>query len=230
MYSTWDKIELVVIGGVIIGVLGYGGSHLVGKLKSNRGNIDLNKSFNIAIEDTKNTVSVVYIKNYTDFKGDTVEFETQDGLRILTSIVNTSLLKEDSFKDLYEYAKLLARGNEDKIVLYDKLQGNNFETSGAWNKRLANFDYNFDKAIEMLEDGSIVVYDIKSWRDYEDDDKLQIITKDDRVWLTHYKNVRLIDTSKAMNGALENYIYSLTGNIDNISYYDENVKKLNKTL
>ena len=142
------RIGLVIgVGAVTVGVISYGGLKLVGKL----GNIDLNKSFNIAIEDTKNTVSVVYIKNYTDFKGDTVEFETQDGLRILTSIVNTSLLKEDSFKDLYEYAKLLARGNEDKIVLYDKLQGNNFETSDAWNKRLANLLFMISSHGEIMK-------------------------------------------------------------------------------
>ena len=236
-YNFYDEKEIakiVLVGGVVVIVGGVTifslGGEIIGRLSSNRDKIDTEKSFNIAFEQTKNTISIVTIRNYTDFKGDTIEFETFDGLRVLTSLVNTSLLKEDDFKDAYEYAKLLARGQEEKIMVYDDLQNNPIELKEGWNKRIANFDYNFDKAVELKPNGTIIIYDIQAWKDWEDDDKLQITTKDGRVWLTHYENVRLIDTSKAREGAFENYILSLIGNKEDIIYYSEPSKRLIKSL
>lgn len=224
-YGNDGKGKLILSGIAVIGILGYGGYVLVGstvgKINSNRDKLDTEKAFNMAIEETRNTVSLVNIKNYTDYTGDTVEFETYDGLRVLTSVVNTSLIKENRYQDAYNYAKLLADGQEDRIISYDELQGNEVDLSNlGWNKRLNNFNYNFDKAIEMEDDGSVIIYDVQSWKDWEDDDKVQIITKDGRVLLSHFKKLRLVDTTNAEKGAFENYVLSLVGEPEKIDEYN----------
>lgn len=239
-YEGEGKLKGVLTIGAAIIVLGIGGYHLIGstagKINSNRDLIDTEKSFNMAIEQTPNTVSVVKIRNYTDYQGDTVEFETDDGLRVLTSIVNTSLINEDKYQDGFNYATQLANGKSNRVISYDSLQDNGLELSEGWNKRLANFDYNFDKAVEMTDDGSLIVYNVASWKDWETDDKVQITTTDGRVLLTHFRNVRLIDTSKAEKGAFENYLFSLVGDQDLIQQYkntsksNENNKKLMKKM
>lgn len=239
-YESEGKLKGVLTIGAAIIVLGIGGYHLIGstagKINSNRDLIDTEKSFNMAIEQTPNTVSVVKIRNYTDYQGDTVEFETDDGLRVLTSIVNTSLINEDKYQDGFNYATQLANGKSNRVISYDSLQENGLELSEGWNKRLANFDYNFDKAVEMTDDGCLIVYNVASWKDWETDDKVQITTTDGRVLLTHFRNVRLIDTSKAEKGAFENYIFSLVGDNNLIQQYkntsksNENTKTLMKKM
>ena len=227
-YDIQGKGVRIACGVIVVGALLYGGYKLVGstvgKVNSNRDLIDTEKSFNIVLEKTPNTVSVVKIANYTDYQGDVVEFENEDGLRILTSIVNSSLMKEDKYDDVYKYAKAVGRNTQYGAISYDKLQGNDLVMREGWNKKLNNFNYNFDKAVEILDDGTIVVYEVAKWKDWEEDDKLQITTPDGRVWLTHFKNVRLIDTSNAEKGAFENYLVSLAGEQEKIQKYEDMTK------
>ena len=226
--SKGELAGKIVTGVLLVGILGYGGYKLVGstvgKVNSNRDLIDTEKSFNIVLEKTPNTVSVVKIVNYTDYQGDVVEFENEDGLRILTSIVNSSLMKEDKYADVYKYAEVLGSNKQYGAISYDKLQGNDLVMKDGWNKKLNNFNYNFDKAVEILEDGTIVVYEVANWKDREEDDKLQITTPDGRVWLTHFKNVRLIDTKNAEKGAFESYLVSLAGEQEKIMQYEDMTK------
>lgn len=220
-----DKVELVIGASIVVVTVGVGLFKIIGstagKIGSNRDLIDTEKSFNIVLEKTPLSVSVVKIKNYSDYVGDTIEFETEDGLRILTSSLNCTIDRKNSFNDAMYDAKLLANGDSSKVISYDILQGNDTEIDPkGWNKRLANFDYNFDKAVILEEDGTIVVYDIQAWKDWEDDDKVQITLKDGNVKLTNYKKLRLIDTTKAKKGALESYLTSLIMEQENIQYYD----------
>ena len=64
------------------------------------------------------------------------------------------------------------QGKEYGVISYDKLQGNDLTLSkGSWNKKLNSFDYTFDKAIEIEDDGTVVVYNVQSWKDWSEDDK-----------------------------------------------------------
>lgn len=47
--------------------------------------IDLNKSFNVAIETNEDNVSIAGISGYSDYQGTQVQFVTEDNLRVLTS-------------------------------------------------------------------------------------------------------------------------------------------------
>ena len=230
-----EKVPIVIGAAVCIVTVGVTLFKLVGntagKLGSNRDLIDTEKSFNIVLEKTPHAVSIVKIRNYSDYQGDTIEFETEDGLRILTSSHNCSIDRKNSFSDAMYDAKLLANGDSSKVISYDELQGNNTEIDQKiWNKRLANFDYNFDKAVIIEEDGTVVVYNIQAWKDWQDDDKVQITLKDGNVKLTNYKKLRLIDTSKAKKGALESYLTSLIMEQENIQYYDRSSKEKPKTM
>ena len=237
--DRWEKV--VTVWGATTAIVTLGGTiyivrDTIGKLGSNRDKIDTEKAFNIVLEKTPYAVSVVKIKNYSDFKGNSVEFETEDGLRILTSVENCSLDKKKSYEDALYDASLLANKDTSKVISYDELQGNDTSLDQKkWNKRLLNFDYNFDKAILIEEDGTIVVYDIVKWKDWEDDDKVQFTTKDGSVKLSSFKKVRFIDTSKAKKGALESYLTSLIIDQERINYYDETkneekAKTLSKTI
>ena len=235
-----EKIKLFVAGTIVVVSVGVALYNMIGstigKIDSNRDLVDTEKSFNIVLEKTPQAVSIVKIKNYSDYQGNTVEFETEDGLRVLTSLENCSLDRKKSYDDAIYDASLLANGDVSKVVSYDKLQGNTTELDPkGWNKRLMNFDYNFDKAVIVEEDGTVVVYDIQAWKDWENDDKVQITLKDGNVKFSNFKRLRLIDTTKANKGALESYLVSLIMEQENINYYDnrssnKSVKTLSKVM
>ena len=64
----------------------------------------------------------------------------------------------------------------------------------ACGNRQVGFDTNqtFSKAYINIG-GEWKSFSIKSWRDFEDGDEVQIITKDGTVYLTHYMNVVLVN-------------------------------------
>lgn len=53
-------------------------------------------------------------------------------------------------------------------------------------------NWNYNKAIINTQEGIITV-DVASWRDYEDDDQIQVTTTDGTTYLVHSANVTLID-------------------------------------
>ena len=221
-----DKVKVVLAVGTCVAILGFGGYALVGSIAgqigSNHEVIDLKKNFNVIIEKTPNTVSVVKVSNFTDYSGNTVEFETSDGLRVITSIEDAMLSNKNSYASAMKQAEKYAKDKEYGVVSYDQLQGNDLTlTKGSWNKKLMNFNYSFDKAVEIMDDGTVVVYDVNSWKDWSEDDKVQIVTIDGEPLLTTYRHIKLVDTSKAKKGAFENYLLSLAGSLDKIQYYEK---------
>lgn len=61
-------------------------------------------------------------------------------------------------------------------------------SSCGFNKQIIDLDYSFNKAI-IENVGEI---DIKSWKDYENSDMIQVTATDGKVYLTHSSNVILI--------------------------------------
>ena len=224
-----EKVKVVIAVGTAIGILGcvgYGGYVIVGSISgqigSNREFIDLKKSFNVIIEQTPNTVSVVKVKNFTDYQGNTVEFETSDGLRVVTSIEDGTLSNKTSYEKAMKLAKIQAKGKEYGVISYDELQGNDLTlTKGTWNKKINSFDYTFDKAIEIEDDGTVIVYDVQSWKDWSEDDKVQFVTFDGEPLLRTYKHIKLVDTRNATDGSFDNYVLSLAGSPERIIDYQE---------
>lgn len=224
-----DKVKGVIAIAACVALLGYGGYRLVGgisgQIGSNHEVIDLKKNFNVYMEQTPNTVSVVKVANFTDYQGNTVEFETCDGLRVVTSIENGTLSNKSSYEKAIKLAEVQAKGKEYGVISYDKLQGNDLTLSkGSWNKKLNSFDYTFDKAIEIEDDGTVVVYNVQSWKDWSDDDKVQFVTFDDEPLLRTYKHIKLVDTRNAADGAFDNYVLSLAGSPEKIVYYEDAMK------
>ena len=221
-----EKVKNVVIVAACIGTLIYTGYVIVrsigGQIGSNHEFIDTKKNFNVIIEQTPNTVSVVKVLNFTDYLGNTVEFETCDGLRVITSIENGTLSNKSSYEKAIKLAKVQAKGKEYGVVCYDELQGNDLTlTKGSWNKRINSFDLSFDKAIEIEDDGTVVVYDVQSWKDWNEDDKVQFVTFDGEPLLRTYKHIKLVDTRNASEGAFDNYVLSLAGSKEKIVNYEE---------
>ena len=65
--------------------------------------------------------------------------------------------------------------------------------TGCGNKDMFDTNYTFDRAIIALPNGEVVEVEIDKWTDYEDGDQLQIIAKDETVYLTSTLNCTLIN-------------------------------------
>lgn len=64
--------------------------------------------------------------------------------------------------------------------------------SGCTNKQYIDMNYSYNKAIISLQNGEVVEVEIKSWRDYEDGEQIQITSKDGTVYLSSSYNCTLI--------------------------------------
>lgn len=64
--------------------------------------------------------------------------------------------------------------------------------TGCGNYDTLNFCYTYDYAIIQLQNGTVVEGKIKSWRDYEDGEQLQITMEDGTIYLTNSFNCTLI--------------------------------------
>ena len=63
--------------------------------------------------------------------------------------------------------------------------------TGCGNQQIIDTNYTFKKAIVWLPNGEIVEGEVKSWRDYDGSDQIQV-NIDDKVYLTHSTNIVLI--------------------------------------
>lgn len=59
------------------------------------------------------------------------------------------------------------------------------------NKQFLDTTYTFDKAIISLPNGEVVEGEVKSWKDYEDGDQIQVKIGD-TTYLVHSSNIVLI--------------------------------------
>lgn len=63
--------------------------------------------------------------------------------------------------------------------------------TGCGNQSIIDTTWKFEKAIIFLPDGSQIEGEVKSWKDYENSDMIQV-TIGDKTYLTHSSNVILI--------------------------------------
>lgn len=187
--------------------------------------LDFNKSFNVAFESNNGYVSIVAINTYSDYTGDQVQFVTVDGLMVLTSTDQTQLIKTNDADSIYNYALMLAGNDESKVIDYNAMQGVSIDVSAnAWNKDIFDFNYTYNKAI-ILSDNTATIVELNTWKDYEDDDKIQLKFNDETCILTNMENVKLVNDDNAKEDSLYNYALSLVGSEENIIYYNNNSLK-----
>lgn len=187
------------------------------KVNSNRDIIDTEKGFNVAIDYAYDGVSVVIVDDYSDYTGITAEYVTQDGLQVLTGINNVELMKAQNFDEALKRATVLSGNDENqKILSYDQIRSLNTEISpDFWNKNIWNLNYNFDYAIVETDKG-VIVTNISTWKDWEDDDKVQYTDKSGNVYLSTYDNVRLVNSLGASKEAVYDYALTLAGSEDRL--------------
>ena len=225
MRDIGEKIQIGLVSGFVIFAIVTTGYTLVKKFAGNRQTFDFDKSFNVAIEQNDDNVSVVGIKSYADYEGSQIQFKTQDDLLVLTSTHQTQLVKTEDSNKLNNLTLALSNNKEENIVEYDKLQGTSINyNKDLFNKDVLDFNPTFNKAIILSDDNATVV-EIDSWRDYDTDDKIQIKTTDGMTILADTDKVKLINDTKASDDAVKNYAKSLVGSEDNITYYNSNKTK-----
>ncbi len=215
VYGKIRKKALVLLTSTSIGVTALSGC--------NKQLVDLNKDFNVAVEPNGDNISVVGISSYNDYQGSQVQIYTESGLVILSSSHQLELLHVTSEESLNDYISSIS--NDDDIITY---HDENMDTTikyGSWNKRLFDFQLSFNKAMIIRDDNTVSIIDITAWKDFEDD-KIQLKLSDGTTILTDCANVKIIDDTNALEGALDDYAASLVGSKDNVYY---NGKQLTKT-
>ena len=224
MGDTLDKIKVTVGIGVIVLVCGYNLVRCGSKLSSNRDNLDTEKSFNAVMDENENSISISLIDGYSDYNGSTYQFRTRDGLVVLTDSKDSQLLRVDSFEELSSYAEIFANGNSDKIASYDELQGLSVDVDyDSFTKEYFDMNYDFDSVLIEGEDG-IAIFDISSWRDWDDDDKVQLSISDGPVILKDMGEVKLLNSENADENSIYNYALTLAGSEDRVFNHSDKVK------
>lgn len=224
MGDTLDKIKVTVGIGVIVLVCGYNLVRCGSKLSSNRDNLDTEKSFNAVMDENENSISISLIDGYSDYNGSTYQFRTRDGLVVLADSKDSQLLRVDSFEELSSYAEIFANGNSDKIASYDELQGLSVDVDyDSFTKEYFDMNYDFDSVLIEGEDG-IAIFDISSWRDWDDDDKVQLSIIDGPVILKDMGEVKLLNSENADENSIYNYALTLAGSEDRVFNHSDKVK------
>ena len=215
------KIRNIKITTGAIGILAAGTIVLATLGGCNKQIIDLNKNFNVAVEPNGNYISVVGVDSYNDYEGSQVQLYTESGLVILSSTYQLELLHVSSRDALEAYIGYI--DNDDDVVTYhDDNIGSEIEY-GSWNKNLLDFKYTFNKAMILRDDNTISIVDLQTWKDFEDD-KIQLTLTDGTVLLTDITKVKIVDDTKALDGALIDYAASLVGSVDNVYYQGDQIK------
>lgn len=224
MGDTIDKIKVTVGIGVIVLVCGYNLVRCGSKLSSNRDNLDTEKSFNAVMDENENSISISLIDGYSDYNGSTYQFRTRDGLVVLADSKDSQLLRVDSFEELSSYAEIFANGNSDRIASYDELQGLSVDVDyDSFTKEYFDMNYDFDSVLIEGEDG-IAIFDISSWRDWDDDDKIQLSISDGPVILKDMGEVKLLNSENADENSIYNYALTLAGSEDRVFNHSDKVK------
>lgn len=182
---------------------------------SNIDKFDTEKKFNTLIEANGDNVSLVFVKNYYDNSGSTVQIRTQDGLEVLTSLKNAQLLDVSDYQQAYEYANRLAAGDDDKVFCYDENQDLSLDIEKIGYKKHLLRSYNFNYAIVLEDDGLATLYEVASYRRWSDD-KIQFTTVDGDVLLKSADMVKLLSIDNASMDSVYEYATSLVGDDDNL--------------
>ena len=229
----------IVIGSItLIGTIAYTLRSCGAQLSSNRDNFDLEKTFDYVIDyKGEKGTSITKINRYSDYEGQSSEIITQDGLHILTGLTNSELVNVSSYEEAYNRALELSGGQEDEITSYDQLRELDYEPfdSNEWNKKYFNFNYDFDYAITESSDG-VIVKNIRTWRDWDSDDKVQFIDMDGNVYLSTFDNTSLVNSSITneegeelqLSDAVYDYALSLAGSEERL--YGDVDKEKGKVL
>lgn len=205
-----DKIAVYVGGLILFGFI----IQKCAQIEGNKDMIDMNKSFNIAIDESSSAISIASIYSYADYAGSQVQFVTQDGLVVLTSTKNTHLLSQGNPELVKEYALALANGDESIIYNYNELQE---VDNSIWNKDFFDLNYKYDYVLIKSEEG-IIIAEVNQWRDYEDD-KIQITLTNGTTILKDVDDIKLVNSENAPSESVYNYALSLVGDESKIQYY-----------
>lgn len=61
------------------------------------------------------------------------------------------------------------------------------------NRQIFDFEFEFNKALVKMPDGTMQVIQVKKWCDYENSDQIQIIDMDGNTYLFHAANITLMN-------------------------------------
>lgn len=63
--------------------------------------------------------------------------------------------------------------------------------NGGCNRQIVDIQYRFEKAMIKMPDGNTKTVSVRSWRDFNDGDQIQVTDKDGNTYLGHACNIML---------------------------------------
>lgn len=63
--------------------------------------------------------------------------------------------------------------------------------NGGCNRQIVDIQYRFNTAMIKMPDGTTKTVSVKSWRDFNDGDQIQVTDKDGNTYLGHACNIML---------------------------------------
>lgn len=144
----------------------------------NKDMFDSNKTFDFAIisSSDKESALVIGISAYTTYEGEQEQIQLDDDSVLLVSSFNTRLFRNEGNISAEEHARAYV-GNEGEITTISKIERN------GMNKDWIDTVYTFHKAI-VLTNNTAIIYDIKQWKTYPEDDTIQLKLEDGSYILT----------------------------------------------
>lgn len=99
--------------------------------------------------------------------------------------------------------------------------------SESFTKEYFDMLYDFDSVLIESEDG-IAIFDLASWRDWDEDDKVQLSIKDGPVILRDMSKIKLLNSENAGKNSIYNYALTLAGSEDRVFNHSDKVKVYTK--
>ena len=139
----------------------------------------------------------------------------------------TSTVESDSKSNLSSEQKVrFVTKHVVEMVTSEKLRiltlDSNVSLTGDLGVVNDDFEFNFDKAIMIDDDGFVKVFNVDSWVLRSADGNVEVYTNDECIE-TNLKQLRLVDTSKAEKGAFERLLVSLLE--DPVTVWEEKQKE-----
>ena len=152
--------------------------------------VDLSYLFQDAVINSGKTSAVLPIKNWRDYAGEQLQFTYTNGVTMLGSSVDISAFcpNDEEIK-----TKDIAQAISSDVFVMDP----NYKLSGISNKLLIDLKNAFPYAL-VVNDDSIAIFSIKSWRDFDDSEQFQLVLSDKTTtFLTNAYDTKLVNLGKS---------------------------------
>lgn len=193
-------------------------------LGCNRQVFDVTYAFKTAVMKNDGNAVFIPLQKWQDYKGETVQLITNDGMAILTASYKTDFINNNQNEKLAEtYAEEII-DEEGVLSYYEKPTDENEN----FNYQIFDFQQVFDKAIILQNDRAVII-PVAKWTDYNGE-QIQVITPENAVLLLSVYHTILVRDYKSNKKAIDlaemlvgegGVVTDLAGNYENTTFWNK---------